>query len=374
MSNDNLLNNFPNKRIKPYDGMSVTAEVWNQSHEYHRQSNQAHHLFFHGSGILIGMEVVASDPPDRMVFILPGVAVDSKGKVIVLPDPVAYDLGDEIEGPLYLTIIHRESSQGGNKNSDGSILSYIQDEFLITARQTLPENPMVELARFTRENRKSAINDAVQTKSPALNEIDVRYRRKIHMNTEQMLTSAVIYLGDVKSQVQGKGLMRVSDDILRKNHINLIVEDHTQLDRGILGYSFLYLVGSGKFQLTKTQIKGLQGYIHLGGFLFMESCDPEALKSFKNLMDEVELPVSGPLINPHPLLNTPNYFVTPPGGYEQTGEILLSPGGVISSFNYGQLWAGERKEGTPTREELRSASEFAENLVHFIIDEKHKEK
>jgi hypothetical protein len=374
MSNDNLLNNFPNKRIKPYDGMSVTADVWNQSHDYHLRFNQAHNLFFHGSGILIGLEVVASDPPDRMVFILPGVAVDSNGKVIVLSEPVAYDLGDEVEGPLYLTIIHRESSQGVKKKSEGSNLSFIQDEFLITARQSLPEAPMVELARFTRENRKSPINDATVTKTPGLNEIDLRYRRRILMQSEQLLTAAVIYLGDPKNPLHGKGLMRVSEEFRRNNQINLVIDDHTQLDRGILGYSFLYLVGKGKFQLTKTQIKGLQGYINLGGFLFMESCDSNAEESFKNMMNEIELPLSTPIENPHSLLNSPNYFVTPPSGYEEEGKLFLSAGGVLSTYNYGQLWAGEGKERIPTREELRSSSEIAENLIHFIMDEKHKEK
>jgi len=374
MSNDNLLNNFPNKRIKPYDGMSVTADVWNQAHEYHQRVNQAHNLFFHGAGILLGLEVVASDPPDRMVFILPGVAVDSNGKVIVLSEPVAYDLGDEIEGPLYLTIIHRESSQSVKKNSDGISLSYTKDEFLITARQSLPENPMVELARFTRENRKSPINDAIETKTPVMNEIDLRYRRRIQMQSEQLLTAAVIYLGDLKNPVHGKGLMRVSEELHRNNQVNLIIDDHTQLDRGILGYSFLYMVGKGKFQLTKTQIKGLQGYIKLGGFLFMESCNTEAEDSFKNMMNEVDLPVSTALENPHSLLNSPNFFVTPPRGYEEEGKLFLSAGGVLSTYNYGQLWAGEGKERIPTREELRSASEIAENLIHFIIDEKHKEK
>ncbi|MBW6474118.1 MAG: DUF4159 domain-containing protein [Anaerolineaceae bacterium] len=374
MSNDNLLNNFPKKRIKPYDGMSVTADVWNQAHEYHKRVNQAHNLFFHGAGILIGLEVVASDPPDRMVFILPGVAVDSNGNVIVLSEPVAYDLGDEVEGPLYLTIIHKESSQGVKKNSDGSTLSYIQDEFLITARQSLPENPMVELARFTRENRKSPINDATDSKTPGINEIDLRYRRKIQMQSEQFLTAAVIYLGDLKNPVHGKGLMRVSEEFRRNNQINLVIDDHTQLDRGILGYSFLYLVGKGKFQLTKTQIKGLQGYINLGGFLFMESCDSIAEESFKNMMNEIELPVSTALENPHSLLNSPNFFIAPPSGYEEEGKLFLSVGGILSTYNYGQLWAGEGKERIPTREELRSASEIAENLIHFIIDEKHKEK
>lgn len=374
MSNDNLLKNFPNKRIKPYDGMSITADVWKQAHEYHRQVNQAHNLFFHGSGILLGLDVVASDPPDRMVFILPGVAVDSNGNVIVLSEPVAYDLGDEIEGPLYLTIIHRESSQSVKKNSDGISLSYTQDEFLITARQTLPENPMVELARFTRESRKSPIHDATESKTPGMNEIDLRYRRRIQMQSEQLLTAAVIYLGNLKNPVHGKGLIRVSDELRRNKQINLVVDDHTQLDRGILGYSFLYLVGKGKFQLTKTQIKGLQGYINLGGFLFMESCDSNSEESFKNMMNEIELPLSTPIENPHSLLNLPNYFVTPPGGFEMEGKLFLSAGGVLSTYNYGQLWSGEGKERLPTREELRSASEITENLIHFIMDEKQKEK
>lgn len=374
MSNDNLLNNFPNKRIKPYDGMSVTADVWNQAHDYHLRVNQAHNLFFHGAGILIGLDVVASDPPDRMVFILPGVAVDSNGKVIVLSEPVAYDLGDEVEGPLYLTIIHRESSQGVKKNSEGSNLSFTRDEFLITARQSIPENPMVELARFTRENRKSPIKDSTETKTPGMNEIDLRYRRRIQMQSEQLLTAAVIYLGDLKNPSHGKGLFRVSDELRRNYQINLVVDDHTQLDRGILGYSFLYMVGKGKFQLTKTQIKGLQGYINLGGFLFMESCDSLAEESLKNMMNEIESPINTSLENPHSLLNSPNYFVTPPSGYEVVGKLFFSTGGVLSTFNYGQLWAGEGKERIPTREELRSALEIAENLIHFIMDEKHKEK
>ncbi|MDO9086893.1 MAG: DUF4159 domain-containing protein [Anaerolineaceae bacterium] len=374
MSNDNLLTLFPNKRMKPYDGMSITADVWNLAHEYHRQLDQAHNLFFHGSGILIGMEVVASDPPDSMVFILPGVAVDANGKIIVLSDPVAYDLGDEIEGPLYLTIVHRESTSGLKKNNDGSGLAFVKDEFLVTARQTLPESPMVELARFNREDRKSVINDAKNPKSPFINEIDLRYRRRLEIHSEQLITTAVIYLGDDKNPIQGQGLIRLSEIVRKLNNINLVVNDKALLDPGILGYSFLYLVGKGKFSLTKAQLKGLQGYISHGGSVFMESCNPAAHDSFINVAKEIELDIKNKLQKDHPLMSQPYYFVTPPVGYELEGEILLCPGCILSSFNYGGLWSGEGRDRIPTREEIRSATEWGVNLLSYILEMKDKEK
>ena len=332
MSSDNLLSLFPQKRINPYDGMSVTAAVWGQAHEYHRMANQSHNLFFHGSGILIGMEVVSSDPPDSIIFILPGVAVDSSGSVIVLSEPVAYDLGDEIDGPLYLTITHRESSPGAKKHKSGSELAFIQDEFLITARPSLPEDTSIELARFTRENRTAVIRDAVNRAGPGINEIDLRFRRSIEIHTEQLLTAAVVYLGSVKEPLQGKGLARLSDEVRRRDSIHLVVDDGLQLDPGVLGYSFLYLVGEGKFQLTKAQLKGLRGYVERGGILFMESCDEEGRESFLGVAKELEMDLKTSPEKNHPLLVGPYFFAAPPVGYELEAEMLLGVGGYSEYF------------------------------------------
>ncbi len=374
MSNDNLLKLFPNKRVKPYDGMSVTADVWQQAHEYHKLYNQAHNLFFHGSGILIGLEVVASDPPDSMVFILPGVAVDPNGKVIVLAEPVAYDLGDEIDGPLYLTIIQRESSTSLKKNNDGSGLAFIQDEFLITARQTVPEKSMVELARFTRKDRKSVIKDAKLPNGPVINEIDLRFRRQIAMQIEQLLTAGVVYLGEKTDHVQGEGLLRLAQSVRRTDNINLVVNDNLELDPGILSNSFLYLVGKGKIQLTKAQLNGLQGYINRGGFLLMEGCDAQAGDSFLQLAIEIELELSSIPLKGDRLLSEPHYFAVVPAGFEPDGKVVVADGGLLSTYNYGALWSGEGKEAAPERESIRTAYEWGSNLLHFILDFKEKFK
>src|SRR5512143_1940239 len=133
MSNENLFSLFPQKKIRPYDGMSVTAEVWEKAHAAHTLGLQSHNLFFHGTGILAGLEVVASDPPDRLVYILPGVAVDSLGRVIVLPEAVAYDLGDDAEGPLYLLISYRETLPPTGEGGPGSEPDFVLSQYLVTA-------------------------------------------------------------------------------------------------------------------------------------------------------------------------------------------------------------------------------------------------
>jgi hypothetical protein len=372
MNSDNLLSIFPQKRIKPYDGMSVTAEVWGQAHEYHRQAYQSHNLFFHGSGILIGMEVVASDPADAIVFIMPGVAVDSAGAVIVLSEPVAYDLGDEIEGPLYLTITHRESSRGAKKQNGGDELAFLQDEFLITARPSLPGNAAVELARFTRESRTSVMRDAANPAGPGINEIDLRYRSPIEMHSQQLLTAAVVYLGSVKEPLQGQGLVRLADQVRRRDSINLVVDDGLQLDPGVLGYSFLYLVGEGKFQLTKAQLKGLQGYVERGGFLLMESCDEKARESFLAAAEAIGMEMKTPMEKDHPLLAGPYFFAAPPSGFESDGDIRVGDGGLLSTFNYGRLWSGAGRERVPSREEIRSAVEWGANLLSHVLEVREK--
>ena len=383
---ENLLKLFPKKRIAPYDGMSITASVWDTAHSYHLKAQQAHHLYFHGAGILTGLEVVASDPPDRLVYILPGVAVDTYGQIIVLTDPVAYDIGEEVEGLLYLFIAHRESKLSTIQESGAGDPSYLQDEFLISARSSLPEGPVIELARFQRQNRTAALNDPKEADHPRLNEIDQRYRLHIQAATEHLLTTAVIYLGEVKEQLHGRGLASLSHQLAAlPRHAcpyRLAVDDNVALDPGVLGYNLLCLVGRGKVQISATQLKGLQGYMARGGTLLVEALDEPAKSAFVDLAFQMGLRL-GPLTAGHPLLEKPYLFFNPPSGFENRAEVLAAddkaqPGGfLLSTANYGALWAGKAAvttakspagERTPSREEIRAAVEWGANLLTYVIE------
>ncbi len=247
---EELLQKYPVKRIKPVDGMAVTSEVWEEAHDYHRRSQGLHALFSHGPGLVSGLGVIASDPPDTSVFISPGIAVDPMGQVIVLPQAVAYDIGHEMEGLLYLLLSYGESrprTENGGRGEEGSPL-YVHSEFSIFARTTLPANtPWVELARVRRGSRDAAFVDAQNPAMPGLNEIDLRYRREVGAPAEVHI--AVSYLGQVADKKHGLGASYLAQTLNHTGKGRVFVEDNVLIGPGIVNNTIIYLVGQGTFEM-----------------------------------------------------------------------------------------------------------------------------
>ncbi len=367
MTNENLFSLFPQKKIRPYDGMSVTAEVWEKAHAAHTQGLQSHNLFFHGAGILAGLEVVASDPPDCLVYILPGLAVDALGRVIVLPEAVAYDLGDDVEGPLYLLISYRETLPAAGEGGPGSEPDFVLSQYLVTARPALPEEPAVELARFTRSDRRAFLADSADALRPQPNEIDLRYRRSLRVTSPTLIPAAVVYLGDGKERAAGAGLANLAQAVIPAGRFQLVVEDGLLLDPGVLGYAFLCLVGEGKVRLSASQVKGLKGFLERGGSVLLECADADARSAFLELAGQLGIGLST-VGRGHPLLCRPNLFAAPPEGYQPAGELLAGEGLVLSTFNYPRAWMGEAQAGLPGRAQIRAALEWGENLLDWIAE------
>ena len=366
MTREDLLKEFPAKRIKPLDGMAVTAEIWEEAHEYHRQSQRSHVLFSHGPGIVTGLEVIASDPPDRSVYILPGIAVDPAGQTIVLPQPVAYDFGDEIEGFLYLLMSYKESRPRADKGQDGPL--YVHDEFSIVARPTLPDVPVVELARLKRDSRAAPLLDAQDPAHPGPNEVDLRFRHEIGAKPRKMVTVAVSYLGEVTDKSHGRGAGYLARALNRMDNYLVTVDDGAPLDPSVLAYTLIYLVGEGTFELSRSQMKGLQGYMERGGTLFIESKDLDAASTFSDYLRTMEVKLE--TLSPgHPLLLEPFLFAALPPGFEteESPEVQVGEGVIFSTRNYGRLWHGERRDSVPSREEIRSAIEWGANLVAHAL-------
>jgi hypothetical protein len=364
MATENTFRLFPNKKLRAFDGMAVTADVWDQAHTYHDQFQRTHNLFFHGAGILTGLEVIASDPPDRMVYILPGVAVDLAGQIIVLPEAVAYDIGNDIEGQLFLLLSYRESAPRSSNGNEQSSPQFTESQYSITARPAIPDQPVVELARFNRESRTAFLLDAQNPLEPRLNEIDLRYRHAIDLATASPMTVGVIYQGKVREPVHGSGLARTTYELSHASRVNMVVEDNQQLNPNVLGFTMLYLVAEGKFQLNASQIKGLQGYLERGGTLLLESCDEESAADLKALCEKLGTALN-PLQAGDPLLLQPYLFAAPP---VEGGEVLIGEGVIFSSAAIGPFWAGKSGKKTASRAELRTAVEWAANLAFYALE------
>lgn len=369
MIKEEILQRFPTKRVKAVDGMAVTAEVWEETHDYHRRQNYFHTLLNHGIGIVTGLEVIASDPADTSLYVQPGIAIDSHGRTIVVPQGISYDLAAS-DGPLHLILTYGESTPrtGSGYNGNEEIL-YVHTEFGLEARSTLPTRPHVEIARIHRESRSAPIHNAANPEHPVINEIDLRFRRQLGIKVSEVMMIAVSYLGG-KEKKHGQGATYLARTLRSLSEQRVWVDEAVDLTAPDLGrYGLLYLVAEKGFDLNKAEQEALRVYLQEGGTILAEPCRQHGssapARDFKALFDTLGVELE-PLKAPHPLLSEPYLFALPPAGYEsKDGELLVGEGVLFSTFDYGCLWQAEQREGPPAREQIRAAMEWGQNLLTY---------
>jgi hypothetical protein len=359
MSESEILKIFPNTQIKPYDGMSVTADVWAKAHAEHRQARRAHDLIFHGSGIVTGLEVIANDPPNQLVFISPGVAVDPAGTVIVLSEPVAYDFGNTSEGTLFLVLGHGEREVGGVEKE----VILIQDEFVIAARPTMPKRPVVELARVVISKSGNPVMNAADPEHPGIEELDLRFRDNLSLQTKQRVKVAVCELGsEVPSVLIGWDYL--GRECARSTSYALIV-DQLPVSGEISGYDLVYLSGKGAFKMETDQLKILHSLLDGGRTLIAESLDAAAERSFRSVFETLDVKLS-PMDASHPILTVPFLFTAPPPG-ALGNQVQVNGRVIFSTAGYSLAWGGASSSGQASRADIRSAHEWGINFLHYCI-------
>jgi hypothetical protein len=372
MIDRDLLREFPNQRIKPEDGMAVTASAWEAAHEYHRQRLRFHDLLRHGPGILTGLGVIASDPPDSTVYILPGVAADPCGETIVLTEPQAYDIGSA-GGLVYLLLTYEESIPGVEPGHEDEPI-FVDCQFGIEATSILPDDPYVELARILRKGADTPLTDASDALHPAPNEIDLRYRPEMSVSPLASVSIAVSYTGGVSSRAHGRGVDHLAR-ALRQSGYRAAVDDGVLLTATLDHYTLLYLVGQEAFQLGRDEMLALHAYLEGGGCVLFESCrhdaagaDPPADGSILDLLASMGVELKELHAN-HDLLLKPHLFAAPPPGFETEGTpgVQVGNGVIFSTCDYGCLWGGRRRDRVASREEIRSAMEWGSNIIAFAV-------
>lgn len=363
------LQDFPVRRIKPVDGMAVTADVWDEAHEHTRQLLRQHQRLQHGAGIVAGLDVIASDPPDSAVYIQPGVALDAQGHVIVVTQPQSFDLG-AAQGTLHIMLSYGEDGP----RIDGSRaegVPYVTAQYSIEAVET-PGREGVELARVRRSGAKPIAN-APAPDQPGLNTIDARFRAASVSARPTLAAVGVAYLGQAKDRRHGAGAAVLARAISRAGQVRVIVDDNVSLNTELAHYTLIYLVGHGAFQLAPDEMNAIYAYLQAGGTVLYESCQQaadaaKADAAFLDLLASFGQQLAD-LPRAHALLNSPHLFAAPPAGFEpgKAGAIKLSSNIILSSGDYGCVWQGDRQGGAADRADIRSALEFGENIVTYAV-------
>jgi len=378
MFNKKILEEVPGKRIAAMDGMAVTAQVWEEAHAYHRDRQRVHDLLCHGTGIVAGLEVIASEPPDSSLYVKPGIAVDSSGESIILAGPVAYDVGTA-RGRLSLLLTYEES-RPSIEQEDGPY--YIRAQFGIAAEPSLAKGTGVELARIHRPDGDAPILNARDAEYPGSNELDLRFRQEIQQSrpvTREAATLAVCYTSALEDTGRGHGAGRLARALRHAGH-PLWVDDRVPLASDLESYTLVYLVGQDDFQLSRDEMNALYAYLQAGGTVLFESCRrgglegaPPADAAFFELMASMGIELAE--IRPgHRLLVEPHLFAGVPPGFETDGppRVWVGGGAIFSACDYGCLWRGVRRGGTPSREEIRTAVEWGENLITYARARRQK--
>lgn len=372
-----VLGLFPRKRIRAVDGMAVTADVWEEAHDYHRHLDRLHTVLQHGTGIIAGFEVIASEPADSSVYIQPGLAIDPIGNPIVAAEPRAYDLGGA-EGRLYLIVSYNESrpqALGGRVQEDAPL--YVQSQYTLEAVAELPPTPHVELARIWRRDATAPITLPADPTQPRGNEIDLRYRRTVGVGEQPVVSVAMVPWRGTEGAGHGEGVASLAASMRLAGLGSVWVDRQVPLSGDLARYDLIMVVGRDQIQLTNDEMTALYHYWQQGGVIFYESCrrnhtqgNPPADAVFTDLMEAFGVQLA-PLSADHALLQKPYRFGQPPAGYETLGSptVKVGEGVVMSTADFGCLWRGQRRTGPARRGEIRDAEEWGANLILWAAAE-----
>jgi hypothetical protein len=319
------------------------------------------------------LKVIANDPANSAIYILPGIALDASGEIIVVPEPMTYDIGNTMGGWLYILLTYGEGQARGDGDDSGGP-RFIQSHYGIEVQPELPPTHHVELARIRRQSTHAPLTDAKDAAHPNANEIDLRFRRDLMVQPLTAASIAICYAGQGEATAHA-GVDNLARAITHTSDLRVYADDDVSLAMDLSGYTLVYLVGRGDARLSPDQMNTLYQYAQSGGTLLIESNrsegNPQAADAtLLDMLSSFGLSL-GNLPADHALLTLPHFFAALPAGYEpEGGRIQLTDNVIFSTCDFGSLWQGKQRSGTPSRETLRAAFEWGENLVAYALARK----
>lgn len=379
---------FQFKRVNPFEGLVLDADTWKDEQDYHRNQQKLHTLAFHGTGIVEGLEVKATQPPGPSLTISPGMAVDAEGNAVVVPKSQRYTLGSKEKGQVYLIIEYREIPAAPASPSEEAQATRILEAYRIREVTQLPGEPCLELARLNFDPSKKKITDARAPSNPAVNEIDLRFRQSAKAPAPEVSEIALrshppaeiapqekvvlghMALGQGNRDLHSSGLMKLARQVGFQAEYQAAVEEFT-LDDAISRPRLLYVTGKGPFTIGAKKQAVLNSFVQSGGTVFAESCAEEqeaAVKEFglafnrlaEQLGKKLEVVQRG-----HPLLDCHHIFSTVPPGAKSEGLLMVGGQMIYSNCDYGCAWSGGYSNNPLPRDVIRGAFEMGVNIVAY---------
>jgi hypothetical protein len=388
---------FQLKRINPFPGLTIDADMWQEAHSYHRDQQRLHILAFHNVGIVEGLEVIANSPPDLSVMIQPGIAVDPEGNIIIVPQPQHYQLQTRNKGTIYIVIQFREVPAGPYQPAEGGQATRILEAYRIQETEKLPDEPHLELARIELGPDGEAIRDAKAKSRPGINEINISFRSETKSTAatsgppvvpektgadvtevtgpaQETVAVGHKVLGEAGKDLHCAGWRNLLGEVIRQGKFAASFNDNVALNKSINQYTLVYLTGNGGFELTTQEQAALGGFLQSGGTIFGESCsegqhetESKGAKEFGLAFNQLASQLNCKLESVqrgHPLLSVVNVFSGVPQG-AASGMVLEGGHMIYSGSDYGCAWQGGHQDQPLPRDIIRSSFEMGTNIVAY---------
>lgn len=376
-------------RVNPFRGLLVDETTWADAHDYHRNQMRFHLLAMHGVGVVQGLDVVASQPADLRVTVRPGLGIDAEGRMLLLTEPVTVLIpGQSNFATVFVVMEYDEKPtmmQNITENGSPQPARILEE---CTVRASLEAATTgVELARISLEPNARQIRNPVDVSQPGNNEIDVSGRKLIGAPgsgpqggapQKTVVTVGIIKHGppnSVEWKRHSEGLRRLIRDT--DNFTDLdgnVLEGVSPLDDAVVkNCKVLYMTGRSSFKFSPEEELALRRFMDRGGVLWCEPCRngiPNGTPDdFSRSCIELAQRLNRQPIQPragHPLLSSRYLFAVPPIAVDPAGVVVEANRMIITTGDYGCLWEGRGQERTepPSREILRSASEFGINALY----------
>ncbi len=396
---------FQLRRINPFRGLMVDADIWRDAHEYHRDQIRLHHLAVHGWGIVHGLEATVAESGGG-VAISPGVAIDPEGNFIVVPRGYLHHIDPGNSRTIYLLLQFSEVPSGPNQPpGDGhGQPTRMLDAYRILERDSLPAGACLELVRLTLDPRAGGIRTPADPANPRPNELDLRFRVRLAAVAALLpaprveaaplpappapapaeagppiararggdLTLAVaVHSGDGwNSHLDGLRYLAREVEACSGRAVHL---GKPVLPAQADGVDFLYLSGTSELKLGDSDVAGIRRVLERGGVVIGEGCaagprGQSGMLRFARSYTDFTMQAGRRLANierGHALLTARHVFGgPPPGGVAST--MLLEDGGLIySTADYGCAWQGGALQAPLQRGAIRDALEMGVNLALY---------
>ncbi|NJN20540.1 MAG: hypothetical protein HC812_04210 [Leptolyngbya sp. RL_3_1] len=208
----------PFTRLQISDGLLMTADLWTQAHEYHRQRQNFYYQALFQPGIIWGLGVAVCPAPaavdaryrdQRWVEVQPGVAIDRDGNPIVVPNPESFHFQSEPAPGTVETVILVLRYSDPTERSGGGNTHLGQPETFSLVETTAPEPEDIELCRLRIQGGKGAIAIPEDVLGPGINQIDLRHRLQAQGSPQAQVQMA--YLAPREDQAAAQVAQSLAD-------------------------------------------------------------------------------------------------------------------------------------------------------------------